>query len=96
MEFVWEHADSFLHCVASPFHSFVTTCEARTASVAGLAAATALRVVHSVWLRMHYHFTKKACSGIRHHPSATAAGTRFVGRTVQLPLRMDWQLVQHS
>ena len=23
--FVWEHADSFLHCVASPFHSFVTT-----------------------------------------------------------------------
>ena len=26
MGFVWEHADSFLHCVASPFHSFVTTC----------------------------------------------------------------------
>ena len=25
MRFVWEHADSFLHCVASPFHSFVTT-----------------------------------------------------------------------
>ena len=24
MGFVWEHADSFLHCVASPFHSFVT------------------------------------------------------------------------
>ena len=23
--FVWVHADSFLHCVASPFHSFVTT-----------------------------------------------------------------------
>ena len=25
MGFVWEHSDSFLHCVASPFHSFVTT-----------------------------------------------------------------------
>ena len=25
MGFVWEHADSFLHCVASPFHSLVTT-----------------------------------------------------------------------
>ena len=25
MGFVWVHADSFLHCVASPFHSFVTT-----------------------------------------------------------------------
>ena len=25
MGFVWEHADSFLHCVTSPFHSFVTT-----------------------------------------------------------------------
>ena len=25
MGFVWEHADSFLHCVASPFQSFVTT-----------------------------------------------------------------------
>ena len=27
--FVWEHADSFLHCVASPFHSFVTTKQLR-------------------------------------------------------------------
>ena len=25
MGFVWVHADSFLRCVASPFHSFVTT-----------------------------------------------------------------------
>ena len=25
MGFVWVHADSFLPCVASPFHSFVTT-----------------------------------------------------------------------
>ena len=25
MGFVWVHADSFLGCVASPFHSFVTT-----------------------------------------------------------------------
>ena len=24
MGFVWVHADSFLHSVASPFHSFVT------------------------------------------------------------------------
>ena len=24
MGVVWVHADSFLHCVASPFHSFVT------------------------------------------------------------------------
>ena len=23
--FVWVHADSFLRCVTSPFHSFVTT-----------------------------------------------------------------------
>ena len=29
MGFVWEHADSFLHCVASPFHSFVTTSSVR-------------------------------------------------------------------
>ena len=27
MGFVWVHADSFLRCVASPFHSFVTTLE---------------------------------------------------------------------
>ena len=27
MRFVWVHADSFLRCVASPFHSFVTTTE---------------------------------------------------------------------
>ena len=25
MGFVWLHADAFLHCVASPFHNFVTT-----------------------------------------------------------------------
>ena len=25
MGFVWVHVESFLHCVASPFHSFVTT-----------------------------------------------------------------------
>ena len=25
MGFVWVHADSLLRCVASPFHSFVTT-----------------------------------------------------------------------
>ena len=25
MGFVWVHADSFLRCVASPLHSFVTT-----------------------------------------------------------------------
>ena len=25
MGFVWVHADSFLRCVSSPFHSFVTT-----------------------------------------------------------------------
>ena len=27
MGFVWVHADSFLRCVASPFHSFVTTLD---------------------------------------------------------------------
>ena len=27
MGFVWEHADSFLRCVASPFHSFVTSIQ---------------------------------------------------------------------
>ena len=29
MGFVWVHVESFLHSVASPFHSFVTTNEER-------------------------------------------------------------------
>ena len=32
---VWVHADSFLRCVASPFHSFVTTCMCVTIAMAG-------------------------------------------------------------
>ena len=35
---MWEHADSFLHWVASPFHSFVTTCSCQCAPCSCCAA----------------------------------------------------------
>ena len=48
MGFVWVHADSFLRCVASPFHYFVTSPPQWASHLAG--AGLALRCVYGALL----------------------------------------------
>ena len=47
---MWVHADSFLCCVASPFHSFVTTEQNR-----GLQVLHPLRVMLTALPTIHLH-----------------------------------------
>ena len=52
MGFVWVHADSFFHCVASPFQSFVTNDDANTSEAALKFLLTRIHVqdVKHLWL----------------------------------------------
>ena len=46
MGFVWVHADSLkLHCVASPFHSFVATCGSSSLAFSPVASVASVQLI---------------------------------------------------
>ena len=97
MGFVWEHADSFLRCVASPFHSFVNTLMLSVLQL--LDTMWLMRATAGVDFDVHatayeFEFTRKfrggPCAGppspcARNAPHAASAHSTQASRPVRTP-----------